>query len=493
MMKRNGLAIAVRGVLIGSLVGALAACGGGGSGSVSGGGSSASGTSVGPVSGFGSVYVNGTYFNTDDLRGSITSEDGLSREDELEKGMILLVKADWDNDRREGRARSVEYDDTLRGPLSAFSWDSTANTGELTVAGQRVALDGRTVIKSADTLASVSSNPGGYRVRVSAWRQGDGSFRASFVQLRPLASRFLADGDREVEIEGVIRDLDRDSQSFTINGLLVDYQRADFDDDLDDASDLQNGLVVEVEGYLSGGVLIATEIEGEDDWFDDDDDVEISGAISGDYDIERRQFMLNGVVVQVTGRTEFDDGLRETRLADGLFVKVEGSYRDGLLYAEEIEPQDGNAELEGRIESVDLASGRMQVSGVTVAISTNTLIEDDDDDDFRNRNQDLESLAAGQYVEIEGRQRSDAAGGYLDAFKIEREDEDDDDFEIQGRVDDINSETLTIMGLTLNRGSESFSGIGVGTRVEIEYEDRGGVYVITDLEIEDDDDDDDDD
>lgn len=491
-MKYNGLTRAVRIILAGVVAGSVAACGGGGSDS---GGSnvSASGTSVGPVSGFGSVYVNGTYFNTDDLSGGITSDDGLSRENELEKGMILLVKADWDDDRREGRARSVEYDDTLRGPLSGFSWDSLEKTGELLVAGQRVTLDGRTVIKSRDALSSVVASPSGYRVRVSAWRQGDGSFRASFVGIRPLADRFIADNEREVEIEGVIRDLDADGRTFTINGLTVNYLLADFDDDLDDASDLRNGLVVEVEGYLSAGVLMATEIEGEDDWFDDDDDVEISGAISGDYDSALRQFQLNGVTVQVTGRTEFDDGLSESRLADGLFVKIEGEYREGLLYAEEIESRDGNAEVEGRIESVDLAQGRMQVSGVQVAISTNTLIENDDDD-FRNRSQDLESLSPGQYVEVEGRQRSDGSGSYLEAFKIEREDDDDDDdFEIEGRVDEVTSETLTIMGLTLNRGSVSLAGIGTGTLVEIDYENLGGVYVITDLEVEDDDDDDDDD
>ncbi|WP_372972702.1 DUF5666 domain-containing protein [Marinobacter sp.] len=496
-MKRNKLTIAVKALLIGTVAGSLVACGGGGgssSGDTTGETSTtASGTSVGPVSGFGSVYVNGTYFNTDDLGGSITSDDGLSREDELEKGMILQVKADWDDDRNEGRARSVEYDDTLRGALTAFSWDEVENTGSLMLAGQTVLLDGRTVIKSIDELATVAGAPGNYRVRVSAWRQGDGSFRASFVGIRPVAERFTGDDDRETEIEGVIADLDRDARTFTISGLVVDYQLAGFDDDLDSADDLRDGLVVEVEGYLDNGVLMAREIEGEDDWFDDDDDVEISGAIAGDYDTSARRFILNGVTVQVDSDTEFDDGLREDQLSDGLFVKVEGEYRGGLLHAEEIEPRDGDAELEGVIDSVNLAENRMQVSGVTVAISINTLIEDDDDDDARSRTQDLESLAQGQYVEIEGRQRSDNTGSYLEAFKIEREDDDDGDFEVEGRVDEITGDTLNIMGLTLNRGDVSFSGISAGSRVEIEFEGSPGRYVITDIELEDDDDDDSDD
>ncbi|MFL1405805.1 DUF5666 domain-containing protein [Marinobacter sp. M1N3S26] len=492
-MERNKLTMAVKALMIGALAGSLAACGGGGgSGSGSGSGddsASASGTSVGPVSGFGSVYVNGTYFNTDDLGGSITSDDGLTLENELEKGMILLVKADWDDDRNEGRARSVEYDDTLRGALTTFSWDDVENTGSLTVAGQTVVLDGRTVIRSGADLATVSGAPGNYRVRVSAWRQGDGSFRASFVGIRPIGDRFTDDDELETEVEGVIADLDRDTRTFTINGLQVDYGLAEFDDDLDGADDLRNGLIVEVEGYLSEGVLMAREIEGDDDGFEDDDDVEVSGAIAGDYDASARRFTLNGVTVQVTGDTEFDDGLRESQLADGLFVKVEGKYRGGLLEAEEIEPRDGDAELEGVIDSVNLAEDRMQVSGVTVAITANSLIKDDDDDDARRRTQDLESLVQGQYVEIEGRQQSDGSGSFLEAFKIERDDDDDSDFEVKGRVDGISSDTLSIMGLTLNRGNASFSGISVGTLVEIDFEGSVDSYVITEIDIEDDDDD----
>ncbi|MFL1484831.1 DUF5666 domain-containing protein [Marinobacter sp. LN3S78] len=492
-MERSKLTMAVKALMIGALAGSLAACGGGGgSGSGSGSGddsASASGTSVGPVSGFGSVYVNGTYFNTDDLGGSITSDDGLTLENELEKGMILLVKADWDDDRNEGRARSVEYDDTLRGALTAFSWDDVENTGSLTVAGQTVVLDGRTVIRSGADLATVSGAPGNYRVRVSAWRQGDGSFRASFVGIRPIGDRFTDDDELETEVEGVIADLDRDTRTFTINGLQVDYGLAEFDDDLDGADDLRNGLIVEVEGYLSEGVLMAREIEGDDDGFEDDDDVEVSGAIAGDYDASARRFTLNGVTVQVTGDTEFDDGLRESQLADGLFVKVEGKYRGGLLEAEEIEPRDGDAELEGVIDSVNLAEDRMQVSGVTVAITANSLIKDDDDDDARRRTQDLESLVQGQYVEIEGRQQSDGSGSFLEAFKIERDDDDDSDFEVKGRVDGISSDTLSIMGLTLNRGNASFSGISVGTLVEIDFEGSVDSYVITEIDIEDDDDD----
>lgn len=446
-MNRKPLAIAVKLAMTGALAGALVACGGGGSGDTSTSGTS-SGTSVGAVSGFGSVYVNGTRFETD---GSVSSDDGLEREDQLEKGMILKVEGDWD-DRGQGRADRVSYDDTLRGPISALSWDEVTRTGSLTMLGQSISLDGKTVFRGA-TPAALAGNPQGYRVRVSAWRLEDGSFRASFVGARAIGLDF--DDDNEVEIEGVVANLDTSAETFTINGFLIDYTSAVGDDDFS-LDDLADGIVVEVEGTLNGNTIMAEEIDDEDDLFDDDDDVEISGSIY-DYDSASRQFSVNGVRVQINGGTEFDD-LRESSLADGLFVKVEGDFRNGVLVAEEIEGRESDAELDGLIESIDLANESMLVSGVRVQLTSNTLIDDDDDDDDerRSRVQDVQSLQVGDYLEIEGRQRS-SEGGFLEALSIEREDDDDDDdFELEARVTAIGADSITIMNLEVLRNGGAY-------------------------------------
>jgi uncharacterized protein DUF5666 len=482
-MNRKPLAIAVKLAMTGALAGALAACGGGGSGDTSTSGTS-SGTSVGAVSGFGSVYVNGTRFETD---GSVSSDDGLEREDQLEKGMILKVEGDWD-DRGQGRADRVSYDDTLRGPISGMSWDDVTRTGSLTMLGQTISLDGKTVFRGV-TPTTLAGNPQGYRVRVSAWRLEDGSFRASFVGARQIGVDF--DDDNEVEIEGIVANLDTSAETFTINGFLIDYTSAVGDDDFS-LDDLADGIVVEVEGTLNGNTIMAEEIDDEDDLFDDDDDVEISGSIY-DYDEASRQFSVNGVRVQIDGGTEFDD-LRESSLADGLFVKVEGDYRNGVLVAEEIEGRESDAELDGRIESIDLANETMIVSGVSVQLTSNTLIDDDDDDDDdrRSRVQDIQSLQVGDYLEIEGRQRS-SDGGFLEAISIEREDDDDDDdFELEARVNAIGADSITIMNLEVLRNGYSLSGAQVGDEVEIEYRQTGGgQYELTDdVEVDDDSDDD---
>ncbi|TGN40358.1 DUF5666 domain-containing protein [Marinobacter confluentis] len=483
-MKRSALTTAVKMALTGAVAGSLVACGGGGSGSSDSGSAASTGTSVGPVSGFGSVYVNGTRFETN---GSVSSDDGIEREGQLEKGMILKVRGSWGDD-GQGRADRLDYDDSVRGRLQSATWNEVEGTGTLQVAGQDILVDGQTVFKGAtpETLAAASANT--YKVRISAWRLQDGSFRASFVGAKLIGSGFDDFDDfNEVEIEGAIAGLDTQSQTFEINGITVDYQSAEFDDDLE-RDDLTNGLIVEVEGYIDGnGVLIAEEIDDEDDLFGDDDDVEIAGAISGDYDSSARQFQLNGITVQVTGSTEFDDGLGEDDLSDGLLVKVEGNFRSGVLVAEEIEPRDGDAELDGRIESRN--GSDLVVSGVRVMLTSNTLIENDDDDDDDDnivlRTQDIESLMVGDFVEIEGLQRL-ADGGYLEAITIEREDGDDDDYQMEGRVTAINDNSITVLGLTLGRGDADFSGIQVGQEVEIDYlRNIGGDYIVVDIEDDD--------
>ncbi|EON93042.1 hypothetical protein MARLIPOL_03380 [Marinobacter lipolyticus SM19] len=477
-MKRNALSKAIKFAIGGALAGMLAACGGGGSSSGSSDSAdTSSGSSVGPVSGFGSVYVNGTRFHTD---GAVNSDDGVERETQLEKGMILKVRGSWD-DSGEGEAQSVDYDDTIRGPLTSATWDDVAKTGTLSVAGQTIHLDGQTVFKGLGPVELNGVSADTYRVRVSGWQLNDGSFRASFVGVKAFSVDF--DDDNEVEIEGVVENLDTDAQTFTINGFPVDYTSAVFDDDMI-RDDLRDGLAIEVEGSLEGGVLIARKIDDEDDLFDDDDDVEIVGAVY-DFDAANRTFFVNGVQVQIDGSTEFDDGLSEGSVVNGLLVKVEGEYRNGVLIADEIEPRDGDAELEGVIESKP-DSETLIVSGVRVVITSGTLIEDDDDDDrITMRTQDIESLNVGDFLEIEGRQRPDD-GGFLEAITVEREDDSDDSYEMDGRVTGLSSTTITVLGLEMLRGSADFTGIEVGSEVEVDYfRNSGGDYVVNEIEEDD--------
>jgi hypothetical protein len=475
-MKRNPLAIAIKLATTGVLAGALVACGGSGGGTPAS--TTTTGTSVGPVTGFGSVYVNGVRFHTN---GSVGSDDGIEREDQLEKGMILKVSGSWDDSSGEGDAREIEYDDTLRGSVTAATWDEATKSGTLTVLGQTVVLDGQTVFRGATAVELRDSNSGEYRVRISAWPLANGNFRASFVGAGNASNGFPSDDQfNEVEVKGLVANHDGLAQTFTINGLQVDYTSAVADDDFS-LDRIANGVGVEVEGSLENGVLIAREIDDEDDFFFGlTGTVEFQGAIEGDYDDSTQQFVVNGVTVQVSSGTEFKDGLVTGDLVNGRLVKVEGSFNsDDVLVAREIESEEGEAEVEALIESIDRVNETMVVGGVNVAITNSTIVEDDSDD-RNDRVADLESLGVDQFVEVEGRFRN----GVLEAVSIERDDF-DNDFDLDGRVSAITGNTITVLGLELQANGRNIGQFSVGDPVEVDYfRNSGGSYLITEINLD---------
>lgn len=484
-MKRNTLYTVIKMTLAGTMMGTLAACGGGSEG---GSGTTASaGGSVGPVSGFGSVYVNGTHFQ---INGATYSgDDGIERESQLEKGMILKVSGTW-NASGEGEASDLYYDDTLRGPVGKMDWDPATKTGTLTLAGLQVKVDSRTVFKGATPVQlqdAVTSTTENYRVRISGWRLDDGTFMAMYVGAREKGEGWTGEWNK-VEVEGVVSNLG--TQTFQINGLDVDFQSAIFDDGT--AADLKNGVVVEVEGELESGKLIAGEIDFEDDLFSEDDDVEISGAITSAYNPDTRQFQINGFDVLVDDNTELDDEMSLENLTEGAEIKVEGEYRNGVILAEELEMREGDAELSGLIQSKEQGGEVLMVSGVRVTLTNSTLIEDDDDaqssqETVTMRTQDLQSLNVGEYLEIEGRETAENGGGLI-AFHIERDTFDsDDNLELEGQISSVTSTSVTVLGLELpvTAGSGiNLDGYNKGDTVEIQYsyDDGSDTYSIDSIE-----------
>lgn len=172
------------------------------------------------------------------------------------------------------------------------------------------------------------------RLRIDRLPDAGGVYLIDRLQaLRPR----LRDRD-EVEIEGRITRF-VSIADFDVEGVPVDESRARYDDG--GPEDLALGARVEVEGYLRDGVLYAREIEFEDD--DDDDErsnISLEGRIES-LDTINKQFELLGLLVDYSGRVEFDDG-RESDLAVGVKVEVEGRVGGGGTYviAHEIEFDD---------------------------------------------------------------------------------------------------------------------------------------------------------
>jgi len=182
----------------------LYACGGGGGG-VSEDFSDVAGTGVsanGAITGFGSVFVNGIRFNTDDA--NIMIDDMPASENDLALGMIVHVDGtantrDADGS-RTGNARNIRFDSVIEGPVAtnpAPNVDGTVKT--FSVLGVTVAVDERsTVFRSGVTFANVAMNN---RLDISGFFDTTGVLRATYVALDGVS---FSPNLSEVEAHGVV-------------------------------------------------------------------------------------------------------------------------------------------------------------------------------------------------------------------------------------------------------------------------------------------------
>ncbi|WP_372927726.1 DUF5666 domain-containing protein [Marinobacter sp.] len=507
-MKPKSIQLATRFSLSALALGVLAACGGGSGGDIgiADGGIRGTGSSVGPVSGFGSVFVNGVRFETQDLNAQVQSDDGITTESELDEGMILRIDGEWRDD-GTGTADAVEYDDTLRGEIESVTADPSGagEFVEIVVMGQTVVVGQQTVVKGTTFTKLLSGSGDGLSVRASAWRQEDGSFRASYVGV-------IESTRDDVEIEGAIDDGSVQPGSFAINGVTVTYDsNVEFGEGVSE-SDLVAGRLFEVEGDYTSGTLHAREIERED--FRrysraSDDDIEFTSTIQEAFSstgsgAQTGEFRMSNLVVRVTEETEFDDGLTVADLKQGILIQVEGEFADdGTVVAEEVDLRESNAELEGAVTnaSVNLSERTLAVGGVRIMVTPQTIITDDDDARIK-----LENLIGFYEVEVEGIEREDDNGNvFLEAVKIEREEletGEDDGFQLTGRLRGMNLFDIDVLGVRINLNVDTeFDGIGrdelqdrVDNRelpvVEVEYDRRtNGTFLAEEIELEEDDDD----
>ncbi len=161
-----------------------------------------------------------------------------------------------------------------------------------------------------------------------------GVWRAQRLELRnaPLASVLPSDKAR-VELEGFITAFTSSTQ-FSVNGVAVDARGAQ-----GVPTDLALNQHVEVKGQLSKGILIASEVEREDDKDESGSGFEVEGRIT-QIDRAAATLVVRGLVVRYAN-ARFEDGTID-QLREGVKVDIKGRLdRDGTsLDADEIEFED---------------------------------------------------------------------------------------------------------------------------------------------------------
>ena len=304
----------------------VTACGGGGGGGggvASSGGTGGTGVSYGPVTGFGSVFVNGVEFDTTNstvmLNG--TPDPGTDPHRGLMVGMVVKVEGTFDSNGTTGTAASITYKDNLNGPVSNIDLSSM----KITALGQDVIIDSHTVFSGTTLNALLAGNV----IEVSGLPDKGGNIHATLVAWKAAS---FDPNSMELEVKGAIRNLDLVPGTFQINNLTVDYSLAALP-----PGGLVDGQYVEVRGvsFDLAGALIATSVAPDDNTLGvtDASVAQVQGFVTAV--APPNQFTLGVQLVQTTAFTAFEGGSAGD-IAVGKRMQVDGSLVGGILIARKI-------------------------------------------------------------------------------------------------------------------------------------------------------------
>lgn len=425
--------------LLAVLLSLLVSCGGGSGGTVAEGGIGGTGISNGPITAFGSIFVNSVEFNTQTatvfVEGSNVGTGDAAVLSNLAVGKVVTVEGSIPSG-SQGVATRVYFNDNVEGPLQNISVID-ARTSELTVLGQ-------TVIATVDTqfvnttLGTLAINN---QLEISGLVTANGTIQATFIEKK--LDAFVSGG--AVEVEGVVSNLNTSAQTFTIAAVNVSYASGTDLSGLTTA--LTNGISVEVKGIFTGGVLLASSIEAEDNLYISGSTqwLEIEGIVSSI--LSSTDFVLsNSQTVRTTASTHYEGGTAADVVA-GARIEVEGSLSGGLLIASEIKFRDKVA-IEAKVDTVGATSlTLMSIPGLTVTANSLTVVD--------GAANSLPAITSGRFVKVLGNWSSDA--NTVIATKIEVENPSSTiEVKVRGALTSASNPFITLLGTTLDTSDVSY-------------------------------------
>lgn len=455
-MRRSSILFNLLGAV--GLVGLLSGCGGDGGGAPSSPGTgSASGSAAtsGTITGFGSLYVNGKKFETNDVE---VIHDGQSARCSIsptthcgfKEGMTVKVTGSFSGDQRS--ASTVQQKDAVEGLVQSIAPDGLS----LVVMGQRVQVDNTTLIDD-----NIDSNPlipnrnirnlvAGDFAEVNGHIRPDGVIQATFIEKK-------FPGTVTPEVRGFVKNHNDAAKTFQLGNLTVNYTTALINDMPSSVGNVWNGLFIEAKGtqFTPGpnvqtqGMLVATKVEPENQGVQQADEFEVEGFVTqvmgpGD-------FFIGTTRVKTTASTEFRGGTIN-EIVVGAKLSAEGRLASGLLTAKHVKFH-ASVKLEGNIAAIN--GNTITIAGlptVTVTVNSQTEIEADS-------GSTMSSLSVGVHVRVRGR-----VGGAnsVIATRVEQRSAADTDVELQGPVRSISGSALTILGVSVDTSSirnDNFEGL----------------------------------
>jgi hypothetical protein len=456
----------------------VSACGGGSGGGDSSQSAGIGGTGInvgkgvvqGRVTGFGSIYVNGAKFDTDSSQFIVDGNTSASQDD-LEVGMIVTLGAETENGVYTGKALDVVYDDEIEGPIAATPGivpNPSGTEKTIKVFGQTIIVSDTTTLFKDTSFSTIAVND---LIEVSGYRVSPNMINATYIK----KTGELDLGKSEVELRGVIENLSTGAApSFEIDGVMITtdgFTQIEVPNGV-----LAEGQYVEVEGIIQAALSVyAEEIEFEEDGFGDEvDEVSLEGVIANYTSIA--DFEIDGQPIDAS-QASLEPSNAAMLLDDGVTVEVEGDIVAGVLMADELEVEEGSAELRSFVGIVNTATGQFSVlystaGSILVRTDSQTAFEDEAGSNPL-ANFTIFDLNTTDYVKVEGRE----VNGEVVANTVKRTDT-DDSLKLKGEVTAYTrgaTGNVTILGVVYQLAPatdyDPDDNFAVGDTVQIEDED----------------------
>jgi hypothetical protein len=459
MKNRQGVAVLLGILALGSIL-AMTSCGSSVDLTGLNGNGNTDGTGIGPVSGFGSVIVNGVKYDDAGIDNT-TFFDGHGRtKAELAAGMMVKVTATGVNDvSGTGTATKIAVLRHVDGPLDDNG--VTLATNRMKVMGQTVVMDTTTVfdnvvvgslidLSAIDNLAKAGMRP---ELEIHGIADDTGTIHATFI--RKWFDNVVT--GRDVQVKGTVANDNVTGKAFTLGAVTVSFAVR--------PAGLGNGVFVEVKGTFrtTDNTVLATTVTVADP---------ASGQVAGD--LVKAEGYVNRIVVPgaqfelvgadglqlinwSTGTVAFKDGAAGEIFA-GARVEVEGKRNlDKTVAAKEISfRKPGNIRLEtaatAKTLPVGTQPGSLTLFGKTVFVNALTQYKDSRSVNLKtfHFNDIVASPSTGDTLRVSAYTDNSAGAARIIASRIERIDAIATDRHILQGVVEAKSggALLTILGIT---------------------------------------------
>jgi hypothetical protein len=361
--------------------------------------------SVGSITGFGSVHLNGKKFET--TSAAITVDGQAATQSDLHVGDVVEVKGHHDSASGKDVADQIELHSNVQGPVTAIDVTNL----KLVVLGQTVSVSADTSFGDGITPAAIAGIAVGDILRVSGMANAAGDIQATRIDRKPAGTAF--------RVIGTAASTDATAKSLKINALTVDFSAATLADF--PSTGPKDGDLVEAVGSALGtaGELQATRLElrsGKELKADADGEAEVEGLVTRF--ASATDFDVAGRPVSTSSATIFEGGT-VADLALNVRIEAEGAVdAAGVLAATRVRiERSADTRIVAQVDAVDATAGTATMLGVTVSVTAMTRFEDHSAANLSTFS--LADVHTGDWLEIRGSE-SPAGSNAVVAKRLER-------------------------------------------------------------------------